>query len=543
MSSPKITMPSSPDGSALAAQQGQNNLEAAIATSLLNQTNEITPYGTVTYSRNEPTGGNTPRPVGTVNPPMWRGGGPNGTSFGNAYGANRGTPQRSSGFGSIGGMDIPSFTRTVTLSPAQQAKFDAQNRIEGAMADTAEAQIGRVQGALGQGVNTEGLPDMVSGIDAAPIIGFNPQGNQIQSSLRGFDPLANIDTSYLQGAGVQDVQRGISQQGLFGLDPNQVQAQREGGLQDVRRDFAEQGRELEQATFDRGRSLLEPQFGKAMEQAEVRLSERGLPLSSQAGSDILGGVQSQQNRALNELALSSIEAGRQEQARLFGQDMSLRGQQFGEQMGDASLFNQAGQQAFGQSSQARNQLVNERLNQATLANQAGAQAFGQQTGLRGQQFAERQAEADFANQARNQAFSQGLLSGQFANQAQQQQFGQGMQANALNNQLQQQSYNQAAGNAQLQNAARQNALQEQAYLRNMPLNDMAALMGQSGGIQLPQFQQSPNVAVQAGDLIGATMGLNQQNIDVQKANQAASGGLLGGLMGLGGSLGSAWIGR
>ena len=58
---------------------------------------------------------------------------------------------------------------------------------------------------------------------------------------------------------------------------------------------------------------------------------------------------------------------------------------------------------------------------------------------------------------------------------------------------------------------------------------------------MPTFQPSPNVAVQSGDLIGATLGVNNQRIGVQKANQAASGGLMGGLMGLGGSLGSAKI--
>jgi hypothetical protein len=97
------------------------------------------------------------------------------------------------------------------------------------------------------------------------------------------------------------------------------------------------------------------------------------------------------------------------------------------------------------------------------------------------------------------------MGAEFQNQAQQQRFAQQQQANALNNQLQAQAYQQAAGNAQLQNTARQNALQEQIYNRNMPLNDLAALMGQSGGIQLPQFAQSPNVAVQSADLLGATL--------------------------------------
>jgi hypothetical protein len=55
------------------------------------------------------------------------------------------------------------------------------------------------------------------------------------------------------------------------------------------------------------------------------------------------------------------------------------------------------------------------------------------------------------------------MGAEFQNQAQQQRFAQQQQANALNNQLQAQAYQQAAGNAQLQNTARQNALQEQIY--------------------------------------------------------------------------------
>ena len=77
----------------------------------------------------------------------------------------------------------------------------------------------------------------------------------------------------------------------------------------------------------------------------------------------------------------------------------------------------------------------------------------------------------------------------------------------------------------------------------MPLNDLAALMGQSGGIQLPQFAQSPNVAVQSGDLIGASLAANQQAIDVAKARQQASSGFMGGLMELGGALGGAAINK
>jgi hypothetical protein len=253
------------------------------------------------------------------------------------------------------------------------------------------------------------------------------------------------------------------------------------------------------------------------------LSERCLPLSSEAGGEILGGVQSQQNRALNELALSSVRAGREEQSRLFGQDMALRGQEFGELAQGAQLGNQAIGQNFGQTSAQRGQDFSQNLATQAAANQAAAQRFTQASQTRGQQVDERLARANFANQAQQQGLSQR------------------QSANALNNQLQQQSYNQAAGNAALQNAARQQAMQERAYVRNIPINDIAALMGNVGGVQLPNFQPSPNVAVQSADLIGASLQANKQAQDAAAAQNAASGGFMGGLMSLGGSLGKAAI--
>ena len=660
MSSPTVQMPAPVDAVGLANQQGQNNLEASIATALLNQTNEVTPYGTVSYTQNQnpamrrainyntPQGAapqinqaqnNTPQyqePEG--NEKNYGVGGPmtyNPLQPDEQYtdGQISGGYQTPMGGTALGNIEIPSFTRTVTLSDAQQQKLEDQDYIQGQTANIARDQLGRVRQGLSQEIDYNAVPDMVSNISGGQIQGFNPNAGQVQSQLRQFDPLGGINNRNLQSAGVQGTQGNINQAGLFGIDPQAVQNQMQGnlqganvqgvqgqlegdlqgvtvnqaqgintgGLQDVRDDFSLQGNELERATFERGRSLLEPQFGRAMRDAEVRLSERGLPLGSEAGSEILGGVQSEQNRALNELALASVAAGRGEQARLFGQDMALRGQQFGEratgtQLGNqaigqnfsqdtglrgqqfgeqqaraslfnqagqqrfgqetalrgqqfgedqarASLFNQAGQQAFGQNTAARQQLVNERMNQAALANQANQQRFAQQTGLREQQFGERQAEAAFANQARGQAFQQGAAGAEFANNAQSQRFAQQQQANALNNELQAQRYKQAAGNAQLQNTARQNALQEQIFNRNIPLNDLAALMGQSGGVQLPQFAASPNVAVQSGDLVGASLAANQQAIDVAKARQAASGGFMGGLMELGGALGGAAINR
>jgi len=292
------------------------------------------------------------------------------------------------------------------------------------------------------------LPLSVSGINAAPISGFQAPGGAIQSTLRQFDPQAGIQT-----------------QGLFGL----------GG------DFADEARSLEQATFQRGRSLLEPGFSQQQEQAEIRLAERGLPLSSQAAQGILGGLQTARGRTLNELALSSVAAGRQEQERLSQQRARLRGQQFGE-----------------------------RTTQFGAVGQAAGQRFGQ-----------------------------GLATGQFGQQAQAQQFQQAALGNQLGLGAQAQSFQQAQVNAAIQNAARASGFQERAFLRNVPINDIAALLGTAPGVQLPQFQPTPNVGVAAPDLIGATLGAGQIGTQRGQIQAGANNALLGGLFGLAGDIGGA----
>jgi len=427
VSTPDINFPEQPDPANLARQQGESNLEAAIATALLNQVSEVTPFGTVSYQQ---TGGLGQQPQAQQSPISRFRGGDGGAFRGvqpQIFGQPRPVGGAPAGGGiSVGGIDIPQFTRTVELTPAAQAQLESQQAVGQNLAQLAQENIGAVRGAQQQGLDFANLPAMVSGVEGSAI------SEGPQARLREFDPLQGIDT-----------------QGLFGLRP----------------DFAQQGQELEQATFERGRSLLEPQFSQQHQQAELRLSERGLPLSSRAGQNILGGLETARGRQLNELALASVGAGRAEQERLANQAARLRQQQFGER------------------------------------------AMG----------------AEFANLARGQGFGQALQAGGFANQAQQQ------------------AFQQAAQNAAIQNAARGAGFQERAFLRNLPLSDIATLLGTAGQPQLPQFQPTPSVGVQAPDIIGATLGAGQQGLQQAKIQQDARSSLLGGLFDLGGSLGSAAI--
>jgi hypothetical protein len=81
--------------------------------------------------------------------------------------------------------------------------------------------------------------------------------------------------------------------------------------------------------------------------------------------------------------------------------------------------------------------------------------------------------------------------------------------------------------------ARQSALQEQAYLRNEPLNTLSAVRT-GAQVQGPQFVNSAQQATTAGpDILGAAqMGYNAQMGDFN-AKQAAQANLNQGLMGLG----------
>lgn len=329
------TPPPAPDPARLAAAQSEANVKSTVASAILNQINQVGPGGTTTFEQ-----------IGGQN---------------------------------VGGTFVPRFQQTVTLSPEQQAQFEQQRALGGSLTGLAQEQTGRIGQALGQGIDTSGLPGLQTGVSGINV----------------------------------------------------------GDLSNIRGDFAQQGRELEQATFQRGLNLLAPELSRQQGDVERIITERGLPVGSQAAQErVFAPFEERRNQALENLALSSIGAGRQEQGRLFGQASQLRGQEFGERAAQA---------------QARN------------------------------------AAAAIANAARGQGF------------------------------------------------------QEQSFQRSLPIQDIASLLGTAPGVQQPLFQSTPAFGIQAPDVIGANLGANQiaqQNFATQ---QQQRGGLLGGLFGLAGSLGSAAI--
>lgn len=88
----------------------------------------------------------------------------------------------------------------------------------------------------------------------------------------------------------------------------------------------------------------------------------------------------------------------------------------------------------------------------------------------------------------------------------------------------------------LQNAARQQGIQEQAYLRNLPLNEVSALMGASPGVTMPQFSPTPQTGINPADITGPTALQYQGQMNAYNQGIGSRNALMGGLFGLGGSV-------
>lgn len=104
-----VSTPSPPDPKETAQAQGAANVEAAIASGVLNNMNEVSPYGNVTY-----------------------------TQTGN---------QR------VGDNNVPIYTREVTLTPEQQTMLNQQNQLGIDLNDLAIGQVGRLEGVLDQPID------------------------------------------------------------------------------------------------------------------------------------------------------------------------------------------------------------------------------------------------------------------------------------------------------------------------------------------------------------------------------------------------------
>jgi len=248
------------------------------------------------------------------------------------------------------------------------------------------------------------------------------------------------------------------------------------------------GQNAGMAGWDRASDLLMSRLNPQIEQSQDRLRAQLANQGIVAGTEAYNRAMTQQGQQENDLRTQAQLQAQGIQQNLFGQEL------------------QAGQ--FG--------------NQAMLGqNAAQLQNLG---------FTNQAQQADFANQLAGMGFNNQQIQQMYQNQMGQQQ---------VNNAIAQQEYANRMAGANLSNQARQQGLQEQAYLRNEPLNTLSAVRTGSQ-VTGPQFVNSFNQATTSGpDLLGAAgMQYNAQMGDFN-AKQAAQANLNQGIF----SLGSAGIAR
>lgn len=150
-------------------------------------------------------------------------------------------------------------------------------------------------------------------------------------------------------------------------------------------------------------------------------------------------------------------------------------------------------------------------------------------------------EAAFGNQAESLLFGMGSDQLAYNNNIAQQGFGNEMALTDRADRNANANFNEARILADDQDRARASELDEQAWLRSRPINEIAALMSGSQ-VQTPNFAMAQPYAMPTTDIAGITQqGYNNQ-LGAWNAEQQRNQATMGGLFGLGGAaLGSPWL--
>lgn len=116
--------------------------------------------------------------------------------------------------------------------------------------------------------------------------------------------------------------------------------------------------------------------------------------------------------------------------------------------------------------------------------------------------------------ARGQGAAEITTAGQFANSASQQNLDQALKAMGFNNATQSQGLSDSIAAGNFQNQSRGSAMDEAAYLRQLPLNEYIALMS-SAQVQNPNFRNTPSVAgPAAAPVFAGAQAQNQSALDI-----------------------------
>src|SRR5262245_17064477 len=148
--------------------------------------------------------------------------------------------------------------------------------------------------------------------------------------------------------------------------------------------------------------------------------------------------------------------------------------------------------------------------------------------------------AEFQNTAEQQLYEQLQGRGSFWNTAQGQAYQQALGRGTFANAGLQQNAQQAQAKFNAQQAARANYLQEQYQQRQEPINELTALLSGSQ-VSKPSFVTTPQTSIPTTDVAGLINQNFAQQFGNYQAQTQATNQLLGGLFGLGGNIGAAYL--
>jgi hypothetical protein len=404
----------------MASAQGASSREAAQTSAIVNNTNQVTPFGNVTYSN---AGYETIKDA-------------NGND-----------------------VQIPRYTQTTTLSDAQQGMLDKTNTLGSKGLDLANNQIDRLGTTLNKPFDTSGLPAATAPtLDTSKMAMSAAQPDVQTGAAPTTFAQRQVNTG---GNGVENYGGNLQQGGAqTGVGPS---------------DFSQDRLNVENAILSR----VEPQFQRDEELARSRLANQGLTPGSEASNADLDTL----NRARNDARMGAVLAGGQEQSRMFGQQLQ-QGQFANQAVGQNNAAAQAVQAFGLQRNQQNNaarlaSAADQRaaIGQNNAANLAGGQFAQQGTTLNN---AAALAQGQFRNASVGQNNAANLASQQAQNQALSDQYGINMtgRQNALQEALtvRNQPINEIS--ALMSGGQVQVPSFQQPYQQNVQTTDIAGMMQQ-----------------------------------------------------------------
>lgn len=480
--------PEPPDPIVTAAAQTDSNVQTAIANATLGNVNEVTPNGTVTFSQS-----------------------PSGLT--------------------LEGNDVPTITRTVTLSPEQQALQDQTDAAELNLGRLANQQTSQLFDLLGQPVDTS---NATARPDATQLATPQLQNFNSDAGLQNFSQAAQLGGNIPNAVGLN------GQIADAGNINTQIQGAGQGitnsiaGAGDVERlgavDFGDQRDLVTNSILDRARD----EQDRDLQGLQTRLAQQGIEVGSQRYQDEL----EQYQTGINDFRLGAILAGGEEQSRLADLDNTRN------QVNNAAqqqLFNQNAQQADF-SNAAQNQLFNQNAQNAAFGNSAQQQQFNQNA--QQVEFGNNTSLNEFnANLARSQSLDQAaqqniindrsaIDQGNVVNQQTLDNFNQGVSQN--NNTAQQAFSNEVTRNNAINNQRNQE-LDEVFNTRNQAINENIGLLS-GAQVNNPNFAAANQPTIPTTDTAGIIQQDFNNQLGIFQQEQAQNNSLLGGVLGLGSSL-------